>query len=314
MEGKSIFEQDDKFADLVKIARNRSVKRSIIISMLVTIGTIIILWGLLYVGQHFMYERMYKDADTTNDYYRMYGANVYPNGTTYDYFFVAGSSTVTAHKEVNGHLIGWDSRSNFYTILGTKALFQNNSYIAVNESTYKNDHEMVKFHLPNEEAINNDLSYLEKLPGYYSVEVALSFDREIPLKEVEETFPTSSWLWLLEDELYEDAVVSKVSLKDFKDSLNFTPDFSEVDGDRVLGFSVEQNISFKESATQFITFLQHKSEDSLKAEEVLQTLKQFDDDEIPIAGVVLTGTVDEILPYTKKEAVRVVRTGIIIPY
>ncbi|WP_203361952.1 anti sigma factor C-terminal domain-containing protein [Bacillus sp. REN10] len=309
MKNKSIFEQDDAFSDLVKKAKRKSIKRNIIISLLVTISTLVFLWILLYIGQYFMYERMYEDTEETNDGYRMYGANVYPSGASYDYFFVVGRSNASAYKEVNGHLINWDSRSSFHTILGTKATVNTSSFIDENDSTYKNDYKMVKFHLPNKETVHDDLSYLKTLPGFYSVEIALSFHKEIPLRDVEQAFPTASWVWLLQDHLYEDSAST-----DQANSLSVKQDFSEVDGDQALGFPVEPNTLFKEGATQYTTFLKEKSEDLVDAKDVSQMLKQYDPDQIPIAGVILTGTVDEVLPYTTKPSVRVVRTGVIIPY
>ncbi|MDQ0271691.1 anti sigma factor C-terminal domain-containing protein [Cytobacillus purgationiresistens] len=312
MKDESMFEPDDDFSDLVRKAKRKSIKRSVIISLLVTLTVLILLWALLYIGQYFMYERMLKDTDETNDYYQMYGANVHSNGATFDYFFVAGRSHAYAYKEVNGHLINWDSRSTFHTILGTKAVLNTSSFIGVDESSYKNDYKMVKFHLPNEEAVYDDLSYLRTLPEFYSVEIGLSFHEEIPISEVVKAFPTASWVWLLQDDLYEEAS----SFKDMNQgvSLSFKQDFSEIDGDEALGFSIEQNASFEESAKQYTTFLQERSDHVSDAKEVLKTLEQYDLDQIPVAGVILTGTVEEVLPYTTKEPVSVVRTGVVIPY
>ncbi|MCR2822285.1 hypothetical protein [Lederbergia panacisoli] len=307
MNEKSIFEQEDSFSDLVKKAKRKSIKRNIVVSVIVTISTLILLWALLYIGQYFMYERMYKDTEETSDYYHMYGANVYPGGSTYDYFIVAGRSNASAYKEVNGHLINWNSNSTFHTILGTRATLNNSSFIEINGKPYKNDYKVVKFHLPKMEAIHNDIDYLKSLPGFYSVEVALSFREELTLSEVNQTFPTSSWIWLLQDHYYEEAAESQASLA-------FKQDFSEIDGDRALGFPVESNKPFTEGAEQYITFLQQKSSKLVGAKEVLKSLQQKAPNQIYVAGIILTGTVDEVLPYTTKAPVRVVRTGVIIPY
>ncbi|MBW8351584.1 anti-sigma factor [Bacillus sp. IITD106] len=308
---KSIFEQDDSFSDLVKKAKRKSIKRTIIISVLVTIGILVLLWALLYMGQYFMYERMYKDADATSDYYQMYGANVYSGGATYDYFFVAGRSNVSAYKEVNRHLINWLSTSTFHTILGTKETLNNSSLIEVNNNTYNNNYKMVKFHLPKVKAIHNDLNYLKSLPGFYSVEVALSFREEITLSEVNQIFPTASWIWLLQDRLYEEA---KSKGETTRGPLSFKKDLSEINGDDALGFPVEPNKPFIEGAERYISFLQEKSNELVGAKEALGSLKQQDPNQIHVAGVILTGTVNDVLSYATKEHVRVVRTGIIVPY
>lgn len=312
MKDRSIFEQDDSFSELMKKAKRKSIKRNIIISLFVSISVLVVLWLLLYIGQHFMYERMYEDAEETNDYYHMYGANVYPNGASYDYFFVAGRSNASTYKKVNGHLINWDFKSNFHTILGTKASINTAVLIDRNDSTYKNNYKMVNFHLPNEKTIHDDLSYLKTLPDFYSVEVALSFHEEMTLSEVNKVFPEASWVWLLQDHLYRNASSLKEIYQD--NTLSVKRDFSEVDGDHALGFSVEANKAFKKGAKQYITFLEERSDSLAGAKEALQMLKQPDLDQIPVAGVILTGTAEEVLPYATKAPVRVVRTGVIIPY
>lgn len=312
MKDKSIFEKDDSFSELVKKAKHKSIKRNIIISLFVTISILVVLWAVLYMGQYFMYERMYKDTEETNDYYRMYGANISSNGASYDYFFVAGKSNISAYKEVNGHLINWDAISNFHTILGTKAPMNRSTFIGMNDTDYKNDYKMVKFHLPNEAVTKDDSSYLKTLPDFYSVEVALSFHKEMALSEVNQIFPTANWIWLMQDHLYTDMASLKKTYQDT--SLSSNHDFSEIDGDDALGFPVDLHTSFKEGATQYITFLQEKSDTLAGAKGVLQMLDQFDLDQIPVTGVILTGTVEEVLPYITKEPVGVVRTGIIIPY
>lgn len=312
MKDKSIFEQEDSFSELVKKAKRKSIKRSILISLLVTISILVVLWASLYVGQYFMYERMYQDTEETNDYYRIYGANISPGGASYDYFFVAGLSNASAYKEVNGHLINWDSLSNFHTILGTKAPLNTSAFIGRHDREYKNDYKMVKFHLPNITATQDDSIYLKTLPGFYSVEVALSFHKEIPLDKANQLFPTASWIWLLQDYLYKDKATFIETSQDVFSS--FSQDFSEVSGDDALGFSIESNTSFKDEAIQYMDFLRDKSEELPDAKQAMQMMGKYDVDQVPVAGVILTGTVEEILPYIDKEPVRVIRTGVIIPY
>ncbi|MBP1917380.1 hypothetical protein J2Z23_004382 [Lederbergia galactosidilyticus] len=308
MKDKSIFAPDDSFSALIKRAKRKSLKRSITISIFVTIGMLILLWGFLYVGQYFMYERMDKDVKETTDYTQMVGANVYPGGGTYDHFFIASTSNVSAYKEVNGHIINWHSTSTFHTIFGTKSTLNTSTFQEVNHATYNNNYKMVKFHLPNVEAVHNDVDYLESLPDFYSVEVALSFDEELTLEEVYQTFPTASWLWVASDQLKAERSAES------KNSSAFKGDFSEINGDDAVGFPVDPTKPFMEGAEQYLFFLKGQSNKLVGAKDVLATMNYQNLNEIPIAGVILTGTVEEILPYTKKQPVRVVRTGVIIPY
>lgn len=301
MNDKSIFEQDDAFNDLVKTAKRKSLKRNIVVSFGVTIVVLLVIWALLYVGQYLMYERMSQDTDELFEHYQMYGANVHSNGASFNNFFVASQSIAIAEKKVNGHKIHWDTRGYFYTILGTKAVLQNEPI---------HDYEVVSFHLPNIKTNADDSMYLKSLPEFYSVEVGISFKEEMPLAEVERLFPTASWLWLVEEQLYNEA--NDLEKADQEIQSPFTTDYSKVSGNWAKGFAVEPTESFSERAEFFMDSL--KQTDVYGARELLANLKQHDVENIPVGGVILTGTVKELLPYISKEPVRVVRTGVIIPY
>lgn len=310
MEDKLIFEQDDSFNNLVKKAKRKSLKRSIFISIAVTISTLIIIWILLYVGQYFMYDRMEKDVDESLNYYSLYGANVTPSDSSFDYYFVAGKSTASAIKNVNNHAIAWEERSTFHTILGTKAQVGEPNWQSAGDVPYKNDHKVAQFHLPKEKAIHDDTVYLKSLPLFYSVEVALTFTEKEPLSKVLDSFPTASWFWVLdrEEERYADAKSTKEFVSEIPNLDEL--DYSEVNGDNVIGFSLDENTTVEQAVDYFKTML----EINPGQEDTYEMISEYESSEIPITGVILTGTVDEVLPYITNELVRVVRTGVIIPY
>lgn len=302
MNDKSIFEQDDTFNNLVKKAKRKSLKRSIMISLIVAVAILLLLWAILFVGQYVMYERMDQETNEIYEHYQIYGANVEANSASFNHFFLASQSIATATKEVNGHVLHWDTLGYFYTIIGTKAVLQNEPI---------HNYEVVKFHLPKIETTANDLYYLKSLPEFYSVEVGLSFKEEIPLAEVERLFPTASWLWLVEDQLYEDALSEEKVNQETQSS--FITDYSEVNGNWAKGLSVEPNESFSESVANYKDYFL-KTTELNGAQELLENIQQNDAKDVPVGGVILTGTLKEILPYLSRDPVRVVRKGVIIPY
>lgn len=319
MEKKLISEQDDNFTHLVKKAQRKSLKRSITVSLIVTVISLFVIWAFLYIGQYFMYESMQKQADEIYDEFTLRGANVYPGGTTYDHFFFASRMQTTAYKEVNGHLINWDTRSFFHTIIGTNSAIEDNNWLNVDGHTYVNNHKSANFHLPEEETkqTNSTIAYLESLPEFYSVEVAVSFNEELPLSTVSTSFPNAKWLWVIQDGLYDDVEKTK-KVDEQIAPLLIQDDYSEQAGDNVYGFPIIQQAgenAFLSSAETYRTFVENLfSEDTAQETPIKKTLDNYEAIELPIAGVILTGTVATILEEINNEYVRIVRTGIIIPY
>lgn len=142
MEKISIINNDESFQHLVKSAKQKSVKRIIIVSISVFISIVLLLSGLIAMGQYFMYKEM--DKQTLQNYTDSLftGANIQTINTNYDYFFLAGTTKSNQFKDINGHQIKWGTIEHFYTILGTKAYVENNS----NLNGYNNSYRVFQFY------------------------------------------------------------------------------------------------------------------------------------------------------------------------
>lgn len=321
MEEKSIFEQDDQFSSLVKSAKRKTLKRTIIISSMVTILILILLWALLYISIYFMYKNMdtHVQESYESNYFR--GANLESGGTLYDHFFIAGTTTTSFYKQVGPHLIDWDTTENFYTILGTDTRLQTSSAFGVGEKMYQNNHQLMAFHIPEEETTKNDLDYIMGLPDYYNIEVAVSFKNEITLEEMWQQFPTAQWAWLVEDGLRNYIVEEKNQYEEMKEELGenstfLNKDYSEIMEYNAYGFPIIHNENITENPYQSAQIYKEQANlmNSYEAKVIRETIGDKPVEEWPIAGVVLTGKKADILPYLQQDSVRTVRVGVIVPY
>ncbi|WP_369436025.1 sigma factor regulator N-terminal domain-containing protein [Lysinibacillus fusiformis] len=359
MEKSSIFNEDQAFQNLVKNAKRKSFKRIVFITISVIISVVLLLWGLIATGQYFMYKEM--DKQTTQNYLvnTFTGANIQGNGSNYDHFFLAGTTKSHMYKDVNGHQVSWLTREHFYTILGTKAaVYTDSVFHNSNNTIYRNNQRVIQFYPYTQPKIEDDLAYLKSLPPYYSVEVAISFNKKLTLKEMAPQFPTAQWTWIIENGLLESIEERKKSEEEWTESqkeasVDFpempTTNFGLVNGDNAYGFQIIDSPAYSDnpfqSAEQFLdqidmyaydekealAFLKEKmvergedasglalhGHEKLHEAEVLKNTIGIGDVEVnslKVSGVVLTGTIEEVLPYLENDIVHYVSAGVILPY
>jgi len=340
MEKISIINSDESFQHLVKSAKRKSVKRIIIVSISVFISIVLILWGLIAMGQYIMYKEMDKQSTQNYTNSLFTGANIQTNSTNYDHFFLAGTTKSNQIKDINGHQIKWGTIEHFYTILGTKAYVENNSYI----NGYNNNYRVFQFYPYTEPKIENDLAYLKTLPPFYNVEVAVSFTQEVTFEEMIKQFPTAQWAWIIQSGLFESIEEEKEQAEKMKKKLPtfITKNYGLVNGDSAYGFQILKDQPFQ-SAQNFLdevaTYgndkqealailkerIEERGEDATglnfpyhekvyDAEILKNTIGNADEHSLKVSGAVLTGTLESILPYLENDVVHHISVGVILPY
>lgn len=277
-------ESEPNFEQMVKHAQKKSTLRTIGIAFLVTLFTLLLLYGVIAFGQWRMYTKMDKQAAETMATYSIQGANISADSVLYDQFFVAGTTKVQITKMIDGTLFPWESIEYFHTILGTEAVIQPEGTVTINEQSIEtNGHQEVSFQLPGTESKADDRERLAVLPDYMRVEVALSFEEPVPPQEVLQRYPEASWLWV--------PVTAKSSY--FEDGM--------IAGREAYGFSVISPSSLDFQLDEFQSKIQSRQ---------IQLVSQ----DIEVAGVVVTGTLEELRPYFDDSEITSIRAGVIIPY
>ncbi|MGE7090456.1 sigma factor regulator N-terminal domain-containing protein [Lysinibacillus sp. NPDC048646] len=357
MEKTIIFNEDQAFQNLVKNAKRKSLKRIVFITISVIICFILLLWGLIATGQYFMYKEM--DEQTTQNYLvnTFTGANIQGNGSNYDHFFLAGTTKSHMYKDVNGHQVSWLTREHFYTILGTKAaIYTDNTFQNSENTIYRNNQRVIQFYPYTQPKIEDDSAYLKSLPSYYSVEVALSFNKKLTLEEMAPLFPTAQWAWIIENGLLESIDEQEKAEKELAESQKQagidvpempSTNYGLVNGDNAYGFEIIDSPAYSnnsfQSAEQFIDQIDmyaydekealailkekmvergedtsglafHGHEKLDEAEVLKNTIGDGDVKSLKVSGVVLTGTIEEVLPYLENDIVHYVSAGVILPY
>lgn len=315
MEEKSIFEREDDFSSLVKAAKRKSLKKTIFISVLVTLIVIALLWGALATSIYLMNKRIDAQLEGFQNEMYVQGANIESNATSFDNFLVATKTSSKLYKRVGPHLIAWGSYDYFHTILGAQTVLQANSAMAINDSaTYMKNQRALTFHVPTEATDKNDFDYIVSLPDFYNIEVAISFQELLPLSEVQAQFPTTQWAWLLDEGIYTEIEDAKKAEAEAPPELSTLQpkDFSAVSDTRAYGFSIWHDAGLIQAAELFKEQLAYRQGYSIDI--VRGLIGEQEPKDWSIAGVVLTGTPKELLPYLQQNSVRTVRVGVVIPY
>ncbi|MFJ7951711.1 sigma factor regulator N-terminal domain-containing protein [Lysinibacillus sp. NPDC096418] len=356
MEKNSIFNEDPTFQNLVRTAKRKSLKRIILISFSVTVSIALLVYAFIALGQYFMYKEMDKQSTLNYLESTFTGANLQVNSTSYDHFFLAGNTKSPIYKNVNGHEVNWGIREHFYTILGTKAPV-NNSH---SSNGYRNNQRVLKFYPYTESKIEDDLDYLKTLPPFYSVEVGLSFTKELTIDEMASKFPTAQWAWILQNGLLESIDEQKKEARKWEKQLAEQQQETNVDlskmpkmnyglvsGDSAYGFQILNNpvitnepFHSAESFLDQVDMYAHDEKEALnilrkkmetrdkdttglnirnhekmyEAELLKATIGDVDGHSLKVGGVVLTGTLEEVLPYLENDIVHYVSAGVILPY
>ena len=273
-------QNEPNFTQLVKKAQKRSTLRTVVIAFLVTLGTLLLIYGLLVLGQWNMYKKMDEKATETMNTYSILGANLSAQSASYDHFFVAGTTKVQITKQIGDTLLPWQTVETFHTILGTESVIQPGGTLVVDEDRLEvNGHQELSFQVAGTTSTIDDRERLTELPDYMRVELALSFNKMITPEEALQAFPDTTWFWVP----------------------TANSEQSVVPGSEAFGFSATSKENLESAVDAF--------EQQLKAEGL-----ELETDDVMVSGVVISGTLGELRSYLTKPEIIAVRNGVIIPY
>ena len=273
-------QNEPNFTQLVKKAQKRSTLRTVVIAFLVTLGTLLLIYGLLALGQWNMYKKMDEKVTETMNTYNILGANLSAQSASYDHFFVAGTTKVQITKQIGDTLLPWQTVETFHTILGTESVIQPGGTIVVDENHLEvNGHQELSFQVAGTPSKLDDRERLAELPEYMRTELALSFKKMMTPEEALAAFPDTTWFW--------------VPIANSEKNV--------VPGSEAYGFSATSKENLASAVEAF--------EQQLKAEGL-----ELETEDVMVSGVVITGTLGELWAYLPSPEIIAVRNGVIIPY
>nr|WP_160398109.1 anti sigma factor C-terminal domain-containing protein [Paenibacillus sp. MMS18-CY102] len=211
-DNEASFDDNIKLAALIKKARNRTIWRNIIISLTVML--------FILVGGWFVnLQLQYRSADNAMRDIEMFeeisGPNHYLSGYRTHYGFLSGTLEYQTYKIVEGVPVVWEPENYEFSSWGTfTRSLGNYSSLSVQDTAmqeqgfqytrpynrYSSEREMM-FYLPSVEYANylNETPELNAMNGQKLVEMALSFDTNYSVKQIQSMLPTDVhpvWYWV----------------------------------------------------------------------------------------------------------------------
>ncbi|MEH7245404.1 anti sigma factor C-terminal domain-containing protein [Neobacillus niacini] len=310
LELDSVFEMDDNtFQDAVKKAKKKIANRNIIISVLVSLGVLIILivgWlSLMGLSQAVAIqdERMYSQIKSPNVYeigYQIKGNGLFEGTLSFTRYKMVGDFPIDWNDDViNYNLFGRSGR-----VLGDHSPVQTTDKIDGLPRFYDRDvkERIMQFYHPNVDykTIRNDIIQLKNVGTNKEIEMAISFDKGYSPKEVRNFLPSEvslTWYWV---DTYSDSDkrLEDHSLKQENGNIiNFGSD--PLFADEVYGFS-EENIEGISSEEAFLRDIKEgkaevsKKEYSQEFERIYDHLRGSSKEpkvsDMKIIGVIVTGS------------------------
>lgn len=302
MNEKSIFDKKDTYQATIKKAKKKSLKRTILTSLAVTLTTIVALMVIFIAAYLHMEKTMNDYANLQRDEGIVQGANITLDRQTTSFGIDSVITQDQYIKNIDGIPFTWYNEQTYFKIYDKPTtLFDTTLTSFDKKQYYRNGQRVMNFLYPSIEVANDDLTYLTSLESTTKVEVAISFKEELSVDEMLEDFPTAQWAWVIDPlnrELIERGLQQGV-----------TEDFGYIISEYAYGFSIQSEESIKDNVKEFKLALHRLSDKESNAKELLVTIQ----DSMKLGGIVVTGTVEEILPMMEQEKINYVSVGAIIP-
>ena len=254
MSEKSIFDSKDTYQPTIKKAKKKSLKRTILISIAVTLTTVIVGVVIFLVAHLYMQKTM-------TDYYNLQvsestvrGANItLDNGGASSYGIESAITQDQYRKNIDGIPYTWYNEQTLYKIYDKPTTLLDTRITSFDgEQYYRNGQRVMNFLYPRMKNPNDDVNLLRTLDSKDKIEIAISFNEELPVDKMLEIFPTAQWAWVI-DPMNRDSI--ERSLQDIG-----TDYLSYLISEYAYGFSIQPESTIEKNVKEFKQGLHSLSE------------------------------------------------------
>ncbi|MGR6896741.1 anti sigma factor C-terminal domain-containing protein [Rummeliibacillus sp. BSL5] len=304
MDKDSIFNKNDGFQPLIKKAKRKSLKKTIIISTIVTIGVLLVI-GFIFIIAHYQMQRsMSEYLSVKRDQSEVYGANIGYDKSTTSYNLDSSINQDQYVKDVAGIPYTWYNEQTWFKIYDSPTTIYNNEITASSNNEqqyYRNGQRVVNFYLPGGKKTEDDRGFLKSLPLSNIVELAISFKEEMSTHQMINQFPTAQWAWVQNPDA-DISIMPRYVIGDYAYGFTITAPKKGIEG-------LEKDV---ENFRVRLSNLSKEDEKDTHVKPVLKSIRQKG--AVLVSGVIVTGKVQDLLPLIKKDSVNHVSVGVIIPY
>ncbi|MET3574243.1 anti sigma factor C-terminal domain-containing protein [Bhargavaea ullalensis] len=296
------------YDDVLKKAKKRSNRRTVIISLTITFIAFLSLATLLF----FAYQNMKNSMEDYSEFRltesKIQGANINHDKITISYGIESAITQEQYIKNIAGLPFTWYNEQTLYKIYDNPTTIMDSSITSTDGiQHYRNGQRVINFRYPTAGVANDDRELLKNLPANAKVEVALSFKKAMKVEELADYFPNAQWGWVADpkmEERVEEELTSVTSTEERKR-------IGYMIGDYAYGFKLDKDVN--KSSTHFIKALKKlEKQNHQTATSILS--KTTTPEDLEISGVVVTGSASELSSLNHMDLIQFVSVGVIIPY
>lgn len=297
----------------IKKAKSKQTIKILIISLL---STCILFFGVFSTGQYLLQKRLVNDDQSL--FNQINGANVYTVSEMHVYGFLNLSAVkhVTVNKTVGDREIVWNKKEVEIPFIGRKTVIDNERFTErtnfserlnreVQYNSFNGERE-VSFYYPQQkyDYYPNELEIATQLDDNTLAEVALSFDKNYTLKEIQNLMGSENinWVWV--------KTIKEDKLGNVKSDSNSRI----VDGPSADGFQVRGD-DLNSAAKTFISNIELLSKEGQYQTAVQKMAEGINPNSFPmvddlrISGVIVSGAPNELEKFQDLEIIQASTIG-----
>jgi hypothetical protein len=337
----------DNMFDFDEKSTKNTIKKAKLYSTLKTIGISVVVAGVVLVVVGIANSKIlgmigYTKYDQENAFREISGPNNYTSGVVFNEGLFNGEAEYSTYKIIgnkpvyNGtSIIDYSifpfTNSRYGNVYGRILTFENNKPSAFNKSNLYNElgNEEMMFYHPkvNYKSYSNELNSLDSMDDNKSMEIALSFDKEYTVKEVQDMIPKDinlSWYWVdtnNEKDLEPLKGIYKETDKNGKKKIVYrNPCY--ISADKIYGMDGidSHGLIVEEPEISFIQNIQYgitqKSRYESEFKRIHNNLSgkdgKIDKEDLKVIGVVVTGNVKDLKTLQNKDYIKGSTIGVVV--
>ncbi|MFC7371987.1 anti sigma factor C-terminal domain-containing protein [Fictibacillus iocasae] len=290
---------DFTFETALTKAKRKSLIRNIVVSLMVTI----LLFTAIYFGGYIiMSDKMDKHVLTDHNRFAVSGGNLEVAVTSYTYGLFSATGKTDVLKRVGGRPMLWMQFEKEYTKFGTvtdnsKMYLQEAFDSLLNKKVLfnsQNGERSFMFYPPGSPSTSNDLSRVLNADTNKYYEMALSFDKTYSYSFIKANVPSDhlDWVWISIDQ--QKGAISAIEAYGFH--------FTKHNPSKGINNFLQTLKSWNDEKGGFAKEVQNVTKE-------LKRKNQFSPNKLPVNGVIISGTPEQLRKYKDLPFVKATSLG-----
>ncbi len=300
---------DDKLNIAIKKGKNKSTRRTVLISLLVVVIALIV---ILVANAAITIKLSNETYNFNKAYVKLHVPNGYISKSSDSIGFLVGKSEFTIARDVAGKPVVLENRVSLFGLIPQIFISRGGGVGGVSAGEWavnywENGYRKMIFYIPeiSYKEYKNDLDELDRISGDKLIELGLSFDKPYKVTDIPIILPNvkTSWFWV-------DAFRKDDLERYKKEAIEYDGKATFIREDEALGVGVRD---FNGNYCNFLELLKSSKEEGYnEVYHELVTKGYTDSSNVPILGAIVYGTKDELMSLIWNSHIKASSFGVVV--